>query len=73
MIKRLSAISILTSLTAIEATAHQDGMAHTHPHLAISNELLAGLFIVATAVLAYAARKTVMRHRQRAKSQRGRR
>ena len=56
MLLRISALSIAALGTAMAAHAHQDGAAHTHPHLMISNELIAAALMSGALALVVAAR-----------------
>ena len=73
MLKKLTATAILSALSVAEAAAHQDGGAHSHPHLIISNELLAGFLLAAAAVIVLAARKTMTNRSSLKISKRGNR
>ena len=53
---RLSVLSIAAMGSAMAAHAHQDGAAHTHPHLMISNEFIAAALMSGALALVVAAR-----------------
>lgn len=71
MLKKITATAILLGLSVVEASAHMDGTAHSHPHLAISNELLAAFLLAGTAVIVLAARKILNNRKARKISKRG--
>ena len=52
-----SSLSMVLIATATSAWAHEDGTLHSHPHLLISNEFLAGFLLLAAASLALGARR----------------
>ena len=50
--------------SAMAAHAHQDGAAHTHPHLMISNEFIAAALMSGALALVVAARYLLARGRK---------
>lgn len=57
---RASLVLLLTAI-ATRAMAHEDGTLHTHPHLHISNELLATILLCSAFALIVTARKLLAR------------
>lgn len=60
----MSRFLFLTALlisAAAGASAHQDGIPHTHPHLAISNEFLVGILMIAAMALIISVRLAARR------------
>lgn len=66
---RTSLAMVLTAVTT-SAWAHQDSTFHSHPHLLISNEFLAGLLLMAAAGLGYLARRILLNRERRRKERR---
>lgn len=61
---RFSVLAIAAIGSAFAANAHQDGAAHTHPHLMISNELIAAALMSGALALVVTARYLLARRRK---------
>ena len=61
---RLTVLSIAAMGAAIAAHAHQEGTEHTHPHLMISNELIAAALMSGALALAVTARHLLSRRKK---------
>ena len=64
MFPRLAILSIAATCSAIAARAHQDGVAHAHPHLFISNEYVAAALMSAALALVMTARHLLARRKK---------
>ena len=66
---RTPLVLLLTTI-ATRAIAHEDGMLHSHPHLLISNELLAAVLLLAAATLGFLARRILLKSSRRLRADR---
>ena len=64
MFPRFAVLSIAATCSAIAAHAHQDVVAHAHPHLIISNEYVAAALMSAALALVMTARHLLARRKK---------